>query len=438
MPRERPNILLLTSHDTGDWFHCCGHTTVSSPSIDALAAEGIRFSRHFCTSPVCTPSRGAMLTGRYPQTNGLMGLVQTPYSWRYRKGERHLSHILKDAGYQTVLVHHQHETRELEQLGFQTAIGLTRDEYFSDSYRRFRPASEVAERVADYLSGEAGQSRPFYAQVGFFETHTPHDFGGSRPYDAEGVEIPPHISDDEQARRKFASLQGSVRSLDNAIGIIVEALKETGLADNTIVVLTVDHGPEFPRSKWCVYDAGIRTALIIRWPEGGIVGGRSCSHITSNVDLLPTLLELIDGPVPENVQGRSFVAAALNPDAEPARDTAFAMMHSHYRWHEARCIRTESHKLIWNFSPSRERPMPCSLGWRGRGPERPVLELYDIEADPWEMNNLAEEKSPQPLRTELHRRLMDWMQSVQDPILEGPIITPYFRKAMDSFTSYRT
>src|SRR5690606_30971152 len=133
---------------------------------------------------------------------------------------------------------------------------------------------DVAQSVAGFLAGHAGAEQPFYAQIGFFETHRPHRFGGVEPDDSKGVFVPPYVARDATAVAEFALQQGSVRRADEAVGIIMRALADTGLDGNTIVVFTVDHGVEFPRAKGFAYEAGIEIAFIVRWPENGIRGGR--------------------------------------------------------------------------------------------------------------------------------------------------------------------
>ena len=113
---QRPNILIITNHDSGRHFGCYGVETVHTPAIDALAADGMRFENYFATVPLCSPSRGAMLTGRYPQSTGLMGLTHAPWHWSLNKGEQHLSHILRDAGYHTALFGLQHEAADVQTL----------------------------------------------------------------------------------------------------------------------------------------------------------------------------------------------------------------------------------------------------------------------------------------------------------------------------------
>jgi arylsulfatase A-like enzyme len=420
----------MTAHDTGDWLGCYGHKTVHTPRLDRLAAEGCRFAANFATSPVCTPSRGSMLTGRYPQANGLMGIIQTPYRWRFRPGERHLSHLLAEQGYHTVLFNHQHEAAHDDPLGFREKRLANRGDMELLTGERVSTADETAEAVAAFLRERGDGDAPFYAQAGFFETHTPYDWNGARPDETRGVEVPPYVADTPENRRHIAALQGAIRSLDRAVGQILDALSETGLDRDTIVVFTVDHGVELPHCKWELYDGGLQTALLMRGPEGVIPPGTVCDRLASNVDLVPSLLELAGLPVPDNVQGRSFAGFFRDPQAEPTRDAVFAMMHSHGRWVESRCVRTQRYKLIRNFSPSRTRPTPDASG-HSPVRERPVLELYDLGADPSELNDLGRDAGHERLRRELDARLLRWMQEVNDPILDGPIRTPYYAMAME-------
>ena len=428
----RPNIVFITSHDTGDWLGCYGHDTLQTPHIDELAAGGCRVEASFCTSPVCTPSRGALMTGRYPQSNGLMGLIQTPYRWRFREGEQHLSHLLKDAGYRTVLFNHQHEADSDDSLGFlETRIHDVGNTQLLTG-ERVSTASETAEAFRAFLR-DPEDARPFYAQIGFFETHTSYDWNGAVPDRSKGLEVPPFVVDDREAREHIAALQGSIASLDNAVGTIIESLRETELLDNTIVVFTVDHGIEFPRCKWELYDGGIRTALLFRGPGGIVGGGTVYPGLVSNVDIIPTLLDLVDIPRPDNVQGKSFSSHLVSSYSIPHRDAIFAMMHGSNRWSESRCVRTERYKLIRNFTPTRSSLLPIKISGPNTQQERPVVELYDLEKDPFELDNVAQQEAFVSTREELDNKLRLWMEEVEDPILSGPVRTPYYQMAMDDF-----
>ena len=432
---DSPNILFMTSHDTGDWLGCYDHPTVNTPNLDMLASEGCRCANAFCTSPVCTPSRGSMMTGRYPQSNGLMGLIQEPYRWRYNDGERHLSHLLKEHGYETVLFNHQHEAPSEEPLGF-----LQRRAFNSGTYalpllgETVCTAEETANSVAGFLTEHGNSEVPFYAQIGFFETHTPFDWNGATPDDEYGVEIPHHVVDGSEIRERVASLQGAIKSLDRGVGQILNALSDTGLDSNTIVVFAVDHGVQLPRCKWELYDGGIHTALILRWPQGGVQGGRICDWLISNVDLVPTLLELANLAIPKTIQGKSFAGSFSNGQSRPPRNAVYSMMTEQGKFVESRCVRTRNHKLIRNFSPSRATDVPIHLEHAVMH-ERPFVELYDLIADPHEMTNLGQCPEHHSIRRELDMMLMNWCREVDDPILKGPIVSPYFQMATSDFAS---
>ncbi len=424
---DKPNVLIITVHDAGRHFGCYGAATVRTPAIDALAADGYRFDRHFACSPVCSPSRGAMLTGRYPQSNGLLGLTQPPYWWSLNPGERHLAHLLADAGYHTALFGIQHEAVEAASLGF-AACAL---EHVPN--RVTFPADEVAAAVGDFLRSRTPHAGPFYAQVGLFEPHTPYSFGGVAPDDQSGVWVPPYIVDNAAARQHLAGFQGAVCAADRAVGAILAALRATGLEDDTLVVFATDHGIELPRAKWFCYDPGLAAALVMRWPAGGIIGGAACDWLLSNVDLVPTLLELLALPIPNTVQGRSFTGA-FRPGNAPTHDAIFGMFEAQASRRVIRCVRTARHKLIRNFVPARPLVVPVDMSnVQEDMTANPIVELYDLTHDPHEFHNLADSPDHADTYAALSERLWRWLEAVADPLLVGPVPTPMYRQAMAEY-----
>ena len=417
-----PNLLVITLHDTGRHFGCYGVDTVHSPHIDRLATEGVRCTRMFCASPVCSPSRGAMNTGRYPQSNGLMGLVHEPWRWRLDPEERHIAQLLGAAGYQTAVARFQHEAPEAARLGFEHELAMG-------------PLSgcAAAEQVAEWLTTR-DDPRPFYLQFGLFETHTPYDSAGTAPDDSRGVTIPEWVADTPSARAYFAGLQGSVRHADQAVGTVLAALDTAGLTQDTVVVFTVDHGVEIGglRAKWSCYDPGLEIAYLVRWPGGGIDGGRTLEWLLGNVDHTPTMLDLLGIDPPANLEGRSF-AAGLRGTAEATatRDAVFAMFLGRG---DPRAIRTDRYKLIRNFTPGRWPVLPVDIDRPAatRWATRPAVELYDLETDPQELTDVAEDPAYAEIRAHLDRELVAHLRRVGDGILEGPIQTPYHRDAIAS------
>ncbi len=425
---KKPNILFITTHDTGRHLGCYGIQTVNTPGLDQLAAEGIRFTNFFAASALCSPSRGALMTGRCPQTNGMMGLCHPPFNWSLNEGEKHLSHLLHGAGYHTILLGHQHETRDIDsRLGFDEH-GIHR---YPDTLQH-RPCNEVADGAEDFLRDRAGQKQPFYLQIGFFETHRPFDFGGVTPDASKGVHAPPYLADNEAAREQLALFQGNIKKMDTAAGRILKALRGAGLEENTIVLYTADHGIDFPRAKRELYDAGTGVALLMRWPGGGISGGKTCDWLLGNVDVLPTLMNLADVPQPDNLEGVSF-ASAFADGGKPPREHVYTMMQAHGFGNEARAVRSNRHKLIRHFEVGREYPVPVDLSNPQRSQPRAFAQLFDMEKDPLEQNNLADDPALADVRRELETRLWSWLDEVNDPILEGPVRPPFYESAIADF-----
>lgn len=420
MPADRPNVLIITTHDTGRHLGCYGVPSVHTPHLDGLAAEGVRFTQYCSTAAYCSPSRGAMMTGRYPQTNGMMGLCHEPWRWRLNDGEKHLSHLLHDAGYYTVLLGHQHETLDVDaQLCFDEH-GIHRE---PDGHHS--PCEKVAAGVREFLTGAAASRAPFYLQVGFFETHRPFDFGGAKPDEERGVWVPPYLADGPEVRGDLAAFQGNIRKMDAAVGEVLSSLADSGLEKDTLVIYTTDHGIAYPRAKMSLYDAGIGISLLVRL-SGVTAEGRTNDRLLSNVDFTPTVLDLVGVDRPENLDGISF-AAAVNGE-QGTREEVFAEMPLNLR-----AVRTERYKLIRNFEAGRLLKTPVDFVTRTPSGNMPYVQLYDLQADPDEFDDRAADPELSNVRADLDARLLDWMRRVDDPILKGPVAHPYYDDALADF-----
>ena len=419
----QPNVILMTCHDLGRHLGCYGVETVHTPNIDSLAASGARFENAFCAAPQCSPSRAALATGRYPHQNGVMGLAHGSFRWDLNPGERHTAGLFREQGYKTHLFGLQHVTSEIERLGF-------------DRIHNRAPARDVASEVAAFL--ESASARPFYAEINFFEPHRPYDHGGVEPDDSKGVFVPPYLPQDEASYEELAALQGAVREMDRAVGRVLEALEDAGLSQNTLVLFTADHGIAMPRAKCTLYDAGIEVPLIIRWPDA-IEKGRTSPELVSNVDVLPTLLEAAGAPIPENIQGRSFLPL-LRGEPYESKDAVFAEKTFHSYYDPRRCVRTTRFKLIRNFDASFGTEVPGDIQ---QGPifrahselystmPAPPVELYDLRDDPLEEDNLAGERDLSEVEVDLDARLWAWMEKTGDPLLDGPVASPRYRQSIE-------
>jgi len=434
---DRPNILIVHCHDLGQFLHCYGVETVATPNIDAFAGSGVRFARSFCTAPQCSPSRASIFTGRYPHSNGVMGLCHAEFAWDLYEDEKHLGQYLKEAGYATTGVGTLHETRS-------GPARCALDEYLPPSR-----ASAAAESAIQLLRRFAQDDRqPFYLQVGFSEPHRMRsaldkdagfltdEFG---PDTERGVTIPPYLQDTESAREEIAELQGSVRHVDQHFGQIMDALRELGLEESTLVIFTTDHGIALPRAKCSVYDPGLEVAFVLRLPSrDGWNGGKVIESMISNVDYVPTLLELVDIPIPDRVQGRSL-APLLDSGDYDERKEIFGELTYHGYYDPRRCIRTETHKLIVNFSCAPFFMSP-SQSYHPRTitvvPPNPahgfhsLVELYDLVRDPHELENVADEDAYAEVRAELLKRLFEHMEGTSDPLLAGAVPSPRHAEAI--------
>jgi len=427
-PTARPlNIVQITTHDSGRFVGCYGHPTVHTPGIDRIAADGVKLTDYFATVPICCASRASMLTGRYPQRHGLLDLCFPPFDWRIDDGVDHLAGLLSRNGYRSILFGFQHEAArdDIDRLGF--------DERRLDD--GLRPCGEIAAEVAQFLSSETSGTLPFYAQVGFFETHTPFDFGGVDPDDSLGVEVPPFLVEDSESRAAIAGLQGAMRAVDRAVTTIAEALAENGLEDETLLVITTDHGIEVPRSKWTLYDPGIGIFLIMRCPAIELVGGRACSVLSSNVDYVPTILDMIGLQGPGSLDGVSLLPALQGKQSEAQSQPVFSLYHKTH----ARGVRTDTMKYIRYFDAATDySKVPVRLrdvlAKRGIGENE---ELYDLSIDPNEFENRVDDPAYRSGREELAGLLFRWMEEVEDPLLDGPVATPSYRRAIDQYHMWK-
>ncbi|MGH2559547.1 MAG: sulfatase/phosphatase domain-containing protein [Thermomicrobiales bacterium] len=337
--------------------------------------------------------------------------------------ERHVAQILGARGYETHLFGLQHVSPNAERLGFHAI------------HRRGR-GTEVAGDVEAFLRA-ANPTQPLYLEINLEEPHRPFDKGGVEPDSANGVSVPPYLPDSAAAREEFAAFQGAVYEADLAVGRVLSALDAAGLAEQTLVVFMPDHGEAMPRAKCTLYDAGIGVALIVRWPADG-VGGRTDSSLISNVDVLPTLLDAAGIPAPESVQGRSFLPL-LSGEAYAPRDAVYAEKTYHSYYDPVRAVRTDRHKYIRNFESAFlvEVPGDVQLGPIYRAELQPYVsnthppvEFYDLDADPLEQTNLAGQPAVADIERDLDARLWRWMEETGDPLLEGPVPLPAYKRAM--------
>ena len=402
----------------------------------------MRFDRAFATVASCSPSRSVILTGRQAHATGQYGLQHSYHHFIGFDSVRSLPVLLSEAGYRTARAGKLHVAPE-EAFRFDERIGGSA-----------RNPVQMAANAAAFVGAE--DERPFFL---YFCTSDPHRGGGlvedaphrpdafgnrprgyagvePVPFDPAAVPVPPYLPDTPVCRAELAQYYQSVARVDQGLGRLLAVLEEAGVLEQTAVLVTSDHGIAFPGAKTGVYDAGLHVPLVVRLP-GANEPGRASDALVSLADLTPTVLELA-GATPEDADfhGRSFAAVLRGGELSgPAEVYASHTFHEVTMSYPMRMIRTPRHKLIWNLSHQLPFPFARDLWnsptWqdvRGRGPDtpyglrtvhsllhRPEFELFDLEADPGEVNNLAGAPEHAELLAELQGRLRAFQERTGDP-----------------------
>lgn len=402
---ERPNILWITIEDWGPLLSCYGTKGISTPYVDALASEGIRYERAFTTAPVCSTSRSAMMTGfhqNYIRAHQHREYDKQPLS----HGIKPIPHLFAEAGYFTALLSKKTDCN-----------------FLPDSKRELFMGSDWTER-------KPGQ--PFFARITFGDTHRPWKRDPVRPIVIADVELPPYYADTPFIRRDWATGLEQMQLVDRQIGKLLGRLEEEGLKDNTIVIFIADHGSCHIRGKQFLYDEGLHIPMVVRWP-GKIAAGQVSDALVMSIDLCATILEAagIQAPVP--LHGKSL----LSKDVQD-RQYVFAARDKMDETHDAmRAIRSKDFKLIVNLMPERawcqynrykeDSYPPLAemnvLNLEGKltaeqaaffAPTKPAIELYDLRRDPHEVRNVADEAEYANVKAELLAELETWRREVID------------------------
>ncbi len=417
----RPNIVYLHSHDTGRYCQPYGHA-IPTPHLQRLAEQGVLFRQCFTANPTCSASRAALVTGESPHNNGMLGLAHR--GWSLTDYGHHIVHTLRTAGYTSHLCGVQHVAKGAERIGYDDILSTQ------------GPAKHVAPVAAEFLKGKPQE--PFFISVGFNDTH--REYSPPGPAEDERYCMPPApFPDTAETRRDMAAYKASARELDDGFGIVLDALDEAGLAGNTLVICTTDHGIAFPSMKCNLTDHGCGVFLVMRGP-GGFTGGKACDALVSHIDLFPTICDLLEIARPAWLQGKSLLPL-IRGETDEVNDAVFLEVTYHAAYEPMRGVRTKRWKYIRRFGEragktilpncddSITKDLWLAHGWR----ERPVAteQLYDLVFDPHETHNLAADPAHKPVLDDLRERLDAWMRETDDPLLKGDIPAPEGAKVND-------
>jgi arylsulfatase A-like enzyme len=411
---SQPNIIYLHSHDTGRYLQPYGFA-VPTPNLQKLASEGILFRHAFCAAPTCSPSRASLLTGQCAHNNGMLGLAHRGFSLNDYK--QHILHTLRPHGYRSTLIGVQHIAKNPAVIGYDEIVATAGVH-----------VAEVAPAAVRFLKQRPKE--PFFLNIGFFETHREFHPPGARE-DERFCTPPVPIADEPATRRDMAAYQASARVLDDGIGDILNALASSGLAGNTLVISTTDHGVPFPSMKCNLTVHGTGVSLIMRGP-GGFEGGKVSNAMVSHLDLYPTVCSLLDIEHPAWLQGMSLLPL-IRGQVQEVHDELFAEVNFHAAYEPKRAARTSQwnyirrfgdrdHPVLPNCDDSPSKDLWLKNGWRSQ--LVPREQLFDVILDPNETRNLAgDPRYAKPL-AEMRGRLDGWMKRTDDPLLRGPVNPP--------------
>jgi N-sulfoglucosamine sulfohydrolase len=414
---KKPNIIYLNCHDAGRYISPYGHS-VRTPNLEKLAGESVVFRNAFCAAPTCSASRAALLTGQSSHSAGMLGLAHL--GWSLKDTGQLLVHTLKDNGYSTALAGYGH-------VGYDGAF----DEHFHPPRRQEAgmKANDKAKAAAAVAYLEGKPKMPFFLEVGLIWPH--RHYGKAEEGDAvDEVTLP--LPDTPEVRADIADYNASARQMDECCGEVLDALERSGLAEDTLVIATTDHGIAFPHMKCNLTDHGMGVYLMMRGP-GVFSKGKTIEAMVSQIDVYPTLCEYLAIEPPAWLEGKTMMPL-IKGEAEEINEEIFAEVTYHAAYEPQRCIRTKHWKYIKRFDDEWEKPvlpncddspsksLLLEKGW-GKEPVAKV-QLYDLQADPQERVNLAGEKEHAARVKELDARLTAWMERTDDPILKGPVALP--------------
>ena len=421
---DAPNIVLLVADDLG-WrdLGCYGDRQISTPNIDGLAAEGVRFTNAFVAAPSCSPSRASILTGQHPHTSGVTGLTHRHKRLMLSPFKTTLAEVLDGSGYHTAIEGKWHVAPYLPTgwYGYAERLsGILPKDFW------IRSSDEAVAFI------EENRSNAFYLELNYMDTHRDDwgefEFVEGFPVDPENISVPAYyaLPDWPEIREEVAKYYSNASKMDRMIGEVLAKLEELRLSESTLVCFVSDNGPPFPGNKMTLYDRGIGTPLVLRWPER-IPAGTVNDTLVSTIDLMPTLLEAVGCAVPPDVQGESVLPLARGDGDGPPREAVFAEMTYHVHYLPMRAIRTTKWKYIRNYSDDAVGLDQCAhMEWAERlcelpnqGWTRPRVpeELYDLETDPNEQENLVTDPTFEPALEQMRRRLDAHMAETRDPYL---------------------
>ncbi len=428
----RPNVLLVLSDDhSAAHVGAYGNADIKTPNLDKFAAQGMRFERAYVAAPQCVPSRAALMTGRSP-----VAVQMTRFSAPLAEEYKTWLELLRASGYFAGVAG---RSFHLDGSGNQPPETVAVfDKYNLRTFQRRLDYAKQGNALAQYREFlDLAKGKPFALQLCFSDPHRPLDANAIPvPHDPAKIKLPAHYPDTPGVRADFARYYDEIARFDSSFAEVLEELNKRGLAENTIVIFQGDNGASQFRGKGTLYEFGVRVPLIVRWP-GKVKAGSATSELFSGEDLAPTLLEACGLKPLKEMTGRSFLKL-LRGESYTGRQYVFAERGAHGSglptgtspFDLGRVIIGKRYKLIYNALwqlPYQPVDFAGDAFWKelqqmskdGKlsplhqrlyfSPTRPMFELFDLEADPDEFNNLIDSPEHAAVARELKAALQEWM-----------------------------
>ena len=414
------NIIYMHTHDSGRYWSPYGYAVPTS-NIMKFAKEATLFRQAYCVGPTCSPSRSGLFTGLNPHSNGMQGLAHLGF--RLNDYNKHLGSFLKTQGYCTALCGIQHEAPDYNIIGYDRILG-SQEFSMGDTINSMEQFDyDNTNAACEFLKEKKQSDRPFFLSFGMFNTH--REFPKlDDSVDPDYISVPPPLFDCPTNRRDMAEYHVSVKVADDCFGKLLKTLDEENLSDDTMVIMTTDHGIAFPHMKCTMYDTGIGVALIVRLPKK-YRQIKATDALVSHLDIFPTICDAAGITPPDWLEGVSLIPV-MTGEKESVRDEIFSEVTYHAAYEPKRCVRTERYKLIRRFD-YHNGIVPVNIddclgkdflvdaGYLSATKEREFL--FDLWIDPYERDNLAANPNYKEIYCDLSQRLENWMLATDDPLI---------------------
>ena len=417
-PQPKPNIVVILADDMGtNEIGCYGGTNISTPNIDRLAREGVRMTNNYASMSMSVPIRASLYTGLYPTHHGSYQNHKATYSH-----VKSAPHYLTDLGYRVGRAGKDHPANQPKVYPFEKIDGFTVNCVAS------HPAVSTAEGIREFITRNGEE--PFCMYVCSIHSHMPWDAGDASEFDPNKLTLPPNCVDNAQTRKEFCNYLAELRLLDNEVGMVYKTLEDAGQLDNTLIIFLAEQGPQMPFGKWTLYRYGTHSGFIARYPKE-IAANTTCDALVQYEDILPTLIDFAGGEPVEGLDGTSCLDVLYGKTAEH-RQWAYGIHNNNPEGdpYPIRSIQDKRYRLIVNLTPDvdyhcKYMTRPGSSMWKSwvataanddnaqwlvdKYLTRPEVELYDLENDPWELNNIAALPEQAERVATMRAALDEWM-----------------------------